>query len=69
MPPGWGTTSPCILTTYIEGSLLLAVKEKVERELRKDLTDLQPEGLAVLTLLCSRLGLTLKDKLQGSLAA
>jgi DNA topoisomerase-1 len=60
---------PEILSTYVEGSLLLEVKEKVEQELREDLADLQPEEVAVLTLLRSRLSLTLKDKLQASLAA
>jgi hypothetical protein len=41
----------------------------VEEELREDLAALQPEEVAVLTLLRSRLSLTLKDKLQASLAA
>jgi DNA topoisomerase-1 len=60
---------PEILSTYVEGSLLLEVKQKVEKELRDDLAALQPEEVAVLTLLRSRLSLTLKDKLQASLAA
>jgi len=60
---------PEILNTYVEGSLLLEVKEKVEQELREDLAELQPEEVAVLTLLRSRLSFTLKDKLQGSLGA
>lgn len=60
---------PEIITTYVEGSLLLEVKAKVEAELRDDLAALQPEEVAVLTLLRSRLSLTLKDKLQASLAA
>ena len=60
---------PEILNTYVEGSLLLEVKEKVEQELREDLAELQPEEVAVLTLLRSRLSFTLKDKLQASLAA
>jgi DNA topoisomerase-1 len=33
---------PEILTTYIEGSLLLEVKKKVESELREDLPGLKP---------------------------
>jgi DNA topoisomerase-1 len=58
---------PEIITTYIEGSLLLEVKDKVEAELRKDLNSLRPEEAAVLTLLQNRLSLTLKDKLTASL--
>jgi DNA topoisomerase-1 len=50
---------PEILTTYIEGSLLLEEKHKVEEELREDLAALRPEEAAVLTLLRNRLNLTL----------
>jgi DNA topoisomerase-1 len=57
---------PEILTTYIEGSLLLDVKERVEAELREDLPGLKPEEAAVLTLLQRRLSTTLKDKLAAS---
>jgi DNA topoisomerase I len=57
---------PEILSTYIEGSLLLEVKEMAEAELRVDLADLKPEEAAVLTLLQSRLSTTLKDKLKES---
>jgi DNA topoisomerase-1 len=60
---------PEILTTYIEGSLLLEVKKKVESELREDLAGLKPEEAAVLTLLQARLSMTLKDKLVASAAA
>ena len=60
---------PEIITTYIEGSLLLEVKDKVEAELRDDLADLKPEEAAVLTLLQTRLSMTLKDKLKASVAA
>jgi len=59
---------PEIFTTYIEGSLLLEVKDKVEAELRDDLAGLKPEEAAVLTLLQARLSLTLKDKLIESTA-
>jgi DNA topoisomerase-1 len=59
---------PEILTTYVEGSLLLEVKEKVEAELRDDLPGLEPEEAAVLTLLQARLRVTLKDKLAASAA-
>ena len=60
---------PEIITTYIEGSLLLEIKDKVEAELRDDLAGLKPEEAAVLTLLQSRLSMTLKDKLKASIAA
>ncbi len=59
---------PEILNTYVEGSFLLEVKEKVEAELREDLAALKPEEAAVLTLLQFRLGMTLKDKLKASIA-
>ena len=57
---------PEIVTTYIEGSLLLEVKERVEAELRDELPGLKPEEAAVLTLLQRRLSTTLKDKLAAS---
>jgi DNA topoisomerase-1 len=57
---------PEILTTYIEGSLLLEVKNRVEAELRDDLAGLKPEEAAVLTLLQTRLSITLEDKLGAS---
>jgi DNA topoisomerase-1 len=59
---------PEIFTTYIEGSLLLQVKEEVETELRGGLPGLRPEEAAVLALLQQRLRLTLKDKLIASAA-
>jgi DNA topoisomerase I len=59
---------PEILNTYIEGSLLLEVKEKVEAELRVGLPGLKPEEAAVLSLLQARLSVTLKDKLVASVA-
>src|SRR5262249_49971705 len=51
---------PEILTTYVEGSLLLELNDKIEAQLREDLSQLSPEEAAVLTLLQSRLGLTLE---------
>jgi DNA topoisomerase-1 len=59
---------PEILTTYVEGSLLVEVKEKIEAELREGLSGLSPEEAAVLTLLQSRLTLTLEGKLRESAA-
>jgi DNA topoisomerase-1 len=60
---------PEIIATYIEGSLLLEVKGRVEEELRSGLAALTAEEAAVLTLLRHRLSLTLKDKLKASLKA
>jgi DNA topoisomerase-1 len=57
---------PEILTTYMEGSLLLEVKHRVEAELRDELSGLKPEEAAVLTLLQARLSRTLEDKLAAS---
>ena len=60
---------PEIITTYIEGALLLEVKGKNDEELQDDLTILRSEEAAVLALLQNRLSLTLKDKLKASLNA
>jgi DNA topoisomerase-1 len=46
---------PEILTAYLEGALLLDVREEVEDELRNGLPFLKPEEAAVLTLLKARL--------------
>jgi len=59
---------PEIVNTYVEGSLLLEVKEKAEAELRDNLSDPTPEEAAVLTLLQRPLSQTLKDKLRDSIA-
>jgi DNA topoisomerase I len=60
---------PEIFTTYIEGALALEVKKQVEKELREDIATLRPEEVAVLTLLRSRLSLSLTDKLKNSVEA
>ena len=46
---------PEILSCYLDGDLLLDVKEEVEAELRDRLDGLKPEEAAVLTLLKARL--------------
>ncbi|MCJ2079762.1 DNA topoisomerase IB [Methylobacterium sp. J-090] len=46
---------PQVLDGYLEGDLLLQVKDAVEDELRHDLTRLKPEEAAVLGLLQARL--------------
>ena len=53
---------PEVLTCYLEGGLLLEIKDEVESELREELARLRPEEAAVLTLLKARIN---RD-LQGS---
>ncbi|HWJ94253.1 MAG TPA: DNA topoisomerase IB [Telluria sp.] len=60
---------PEIFDAYNEGTLLLEVKQEVERELRDELASLKPEEAAVLSLLEARLKRTLDDQLEDSLAA
>ena len=59
---------PEILSTYVEGSLLLEIKETIEPEMPEGLSGLSPEEAAVLALLRNRLTLTLEDKLRESAA-
>src|SRR5215213_1952185 len=60
---------PEVLSSYVEGSLLLEVKEEIDAELRDDLASLKPEEAAVLTLLEARLNRDLKTALIESVAA
>lgn len=60
---------PEVLNAYVEGNLLLEIKDQVEEELREDLATLRPEEAAVLAMLESRLQRTLEDSLKDSLAA
>jgi DNA topoisomerase-1 len=46
---------PEVFTCYLEGALLLDIREMAETELRENLPDLRPEEVAVLSLLQSRL--------------
>jgi DNA topoisomerase-1 len=46
---------PEVFTSYLEGQLLLEVRDEVESELRDNLSGLKPEEAAVLTLLAARL--------------
>jgi DNA topoisomerase-1 len=46
---------PEILNGYLDGDVLLDVKEEVEQELREELHNLKPEEAAVLSLLKSRI--------------
>jgi DNA topoisomerase-1 len=60
---------PEVLNAYVEGQLLLEVKEQVEEDLRENLAQLKPEEAAVLAMLETRLKRTLEDSLKDSLAA
>lgn len=60
---------PEILSAFNEGALLLEIKQKVESELRDELSSLKPEEAAVLALLEARLRRTLSDQLKESVAA
>ncbi|MFL5163856.1 MAG: DNA topoisomerase IB, partial [Microvirga sp.] len=46
---------PEVFASYLDGGLLLDIKEEIETELRKDLASLKPEEAAVLALLEQRL--------------
>jgi DNA topoisomerase-1 len=46
---------PEVLSCYLEGGLLLEIKDEVESELREELASLKPEEAAVLTLLEARI--------------
>ena len=59
---------PELINSYVEGSLLLEIKEEVEAELRDDLAGLRPEEAAVLSLLEARINRDLKDALKESVA-
>jgi DNA topoisomerase-1 len=52
---------PEVFTSYLEGSLLLNIRDEVESELREELAGLRPEEAAVLTLLEARLNRELDD--------
>src|SRR4051794_1765511 len=60
---------PEVLSAYVEGNLLLEIKDQVEEELRENLARLKPEEAAVLALLEQRLQRTLEGSLKDSLAA
>lgn len=60
---------PEVMNAYVEGKLLLEVKQRVEKELREDLAQLKPEEAAVLAMLEARLKRTLEGSLKDSLKA
>ena len=52
---------PEVLNSYLDRSLLLEIKSRVESELRQELSGLRPEETAVLSLLRERLQQTVDD--------
>ena len=59
---------PELISCYVEGSLLLEIKERVDAELREDLDGLRPEEAAVLSLLEARMNRDLATVLKESVA-
>lgn len=53
---------PEVFSSYLDGELLLEVKEEIETELREELPSLKPEEAAVLTLLQERLSREVKKQ-------
>jgi DNA topoisomerase-1 len=51
-----------VLTSYLDGNLVLEIKSAVETELRQDLDGLKPEEAAVLAMLRGRLARELSRK-------
>ncbi|MCG7393521.1 DNA topoisomerase IB [Microvirga sp. ACRRW] len=56
---------PEVFSCYLEGDLLLEIKNQVETELREDLASLRPEEAAVLTLLQERLSREVRKQEQA----
>jgi len=55
---------PEVFASYLDGGLLLDIKEEIEAELREDLPSLKPEEAAVLTLLQERLSREVEKQAQ-----
>jgi DNA topoisomerase-1 len=52
---------PEVFSSYLDGGLLLEIKDEIETELREDLPSLKPEEAAVLTLLQERISREVKQ--------
>ncbi|HEV2557751.1 MAG TPA: DNA topoisomerase IB [Microvirga sp.] len=53
---------PEVFTCYLEGGLMLEIRDEIEAELRENLAGLKPEEAAVLTLLEARLNRELEEE-------
>jgi DNA topoisomerase-1 len=60
---------PDVLTSYLDGNLVLEIKKAVEDELREELSGLQPEEAAVLAMLRGRLTKEAGERDEGARAA
>jgi DNA topoisomerase-1 len=63
---------PAILESYFEGSMVKALKQRVEERMRRSMRQLRPEEAAVLGMLQQRLAMTrngtsLRQQLSASL--
>jgi DNA topoisomerase-1 len=52
---------PEVFSSYLDGGLLLEIKDEIETELREELPSLKPEEAAVLTLLQERISREVKE--------
>jgi DNA topoisomerase I len=59
---------PEVLSSYLNGGLVLEIKSEVESELRDELSGLQPEEAAVLAMLRTRLAQAVETPLPGASA-
>ena len=55
---------PEVFASYLDGGLLLDIKEEIETELREDLANLKPEEAAVLALLEQRLSREVEQQVE-----
>jgi DNA topoisomerase-1 len=53
---------PEVISSYLDGALILEVKSELEAELREDIASMRPEEAAVLALLHARLERAVADK-------
>jgi DNA topoisomerase-1 len=60
---------PDVLTSYLDGNLVLEIKKAVENQLRDELPGLQPEEAAVLVMLRGRLAKEAGVRDEGARAA
>jgi DNA topoisomerase-1 len=56
---------PEVFSSYLDGGLLLEIKDEIETELREDLPSLKPEEAAVLTLLQERISREIKQEAEA----
>jgi hypothetical protein len=67
--PPYRVVHPDVLTSYLDGNLVLEIKKAVENQLRDELPGLQPEEAAVLVMLRGRLAKEAGVRDEGARAA